>query len=66
MKHCERSRKMRYCTKYVYGRYELHDNLTNRVICFSYTDENAEIVCRAMNKLESDTHDNENDIGVLI
>lgn len=57
---------MRYTIIYIYGRYQISDMFTDHVVCFSYTSEDANSVCHAMNKLESDTHENENDIGILV
>jgi len=41
---------MRYIVKYIYGRYEIHDNFTDTCICHVYTSEQAGLVCNAMNE----------------
>ena len=43
--------EMRYIVKQQYGRYEIRDTLLEHVSCISYTSENADIVCYALNKV---------------
>jgi len=40
----------RYNIKYVYGRYEIHDSFNDHKICYSYTQEDATRITKAMNE----------------
>jgi len=46
----------RYNVKYIYGRYEIQDRFNDHCIGYSYRQEDAQLVCNAMNKqYETDT-----------
>ena len=43
--------KQRYKVVYIYGRYEIHDTLLEAVLCYTYSSEYVNEICRSMNSV---------------